>query len=265
MRRTPAESRQPRSQREPCTSLTASASPPASRRSASALIVSGLPGPEPGSAPAPRPPRPPPGPRPCPPPPGPRPNPNPPPWPPPGPPPGPGPQASARARWRTADAAAEFAFARRGEHRDPEQPVRAGHLVELCLGQAAPSVEHAEQPAVVEQPGRHRGLGLRAGGFTQACGGGDRLAHGRRLVHQQRQQLVARARVVVPSDQKKTGREDDAGKGDAEGSLVFLLHGRWDGAPTLYRSRTGLADVLDGVWHSSLVPIYSYGTVSQPA
>ena len=61
----------------------------------------------------------------------------------------PGPQASARSRRRTADAAAEFAFTVCGEHRDPEQPVGLRDLVELCLGQSAPSVEHAEQPAVV--------------------------------------------------------------------------------------------------------------------
>ena len=84
VRRTPAERRHPRSHREPCTSLTASASPPSSRRSASAPIEPGLLGPAARSAALPRPP---PGPRPCPPP-SPRPNPMP---PPPGPPPAPGP------------------------------------------------------------------------------------------------------------------------------------------------------------------------------
>ncbi len=85
-RRTPAERRHPRSQREPCTSLTASVSVPESKRSASAPMLPGPPAAQAGDSTAP--PRPPPGPRPWPPP-GPRPSPPPPAHPPP---PAPGPK-----------------------------------------------------------------------------------------------------------------------------------------------------------------------------
>ena len=128
-RRTPAERRHPRSQREPCTSLTASASPPESSRSASAPIVPGPPGPAPASAP---PPRPPPGPRPCPPPPGPR----------------PVPAARARSAARSGPGPKPRPAPGGGppvpllSSRSPvaestvtRNPVRARHFVKRCLGQ----------------------------------------------------------------------------------------------------------------------------------
>ena len=123
------------------------------------------------------------------------------------------------------------------------------------------------------------GGGGSGGGLAQTRGSRDGLAHRRRLVHQQRQQLVARAGEVVPPDGRQAGQQHEARGGNAERRLAFLVHwrqrtcsrGRIHGSSCwIQRPVAGATTIQQGgrpfppggLCYSSPVPIYCEGGFS---